>query len=82
MALNALDDGQVDAVLYDSITLKAVLESHPKKKGYRLVYATEFGFQYYGAFFSDGDPMLEQWNQIILNIPAPLIAEWNRRFFK
>ena len=82
LALNALDDGHIDAVLYDSITLRAVLESHRKKKGYRLVYATEFGFQYYGAFFADGDPMLEQWNQIILNIPAPLIAEWNRRFFK
>jgi polar amino acid transport system substrate-binding protein len=82
LALSALDDGNVDAVLYDAITLKALLESHPKKKGYRLVYATEFGLQYYGAFFTDDDPMLEQWNRAILNIPAPLIAEWNQRFLK
>jgi polar amino acid transport system substrate-binding protein len=81
-ALNALDAGDVDAVLYDAITLKALLKSHPEKKGYRLVYATEFGSQYYGAFFADDDPMLEKWNQVVLNIPAPLIAEWNRRFLK
>ncbi|MGJ8641746.1 MAG: transporter substrate-binding domain-containing protein [Opitutaceae bacterium] len=81
-ALTALNKGTIDAVVYDAVTLKALVAKQKPSTGHELVYAAEYGSQNYGAFFNDGDPLIEQWNQAVLNIPAPLTAEWDRHFLR
>ncbi len=79
-ALDALETGDIEAVVYDAVTLRAAIGTRKPPKHHHIAYVAEFGTQHYGAFFADDDPMVEEWNQIVLSIPAPLVAEWDRVF--
>lgn len=68
--LNALDEGKLDAVVWDSAILKYELKNSQAEGLYEsiIVLPREFEKQFYAFGLPDDSPYLENFNRILLSV--------------